>query len=620
MSPRLRPEPFAADHERARTLAASSLDGPLGEADAGWLTDHLGWCRPCRAVAVEYDEQRIAIRALRHDQPQAPRDLWARTAAAIEADPVHARRGGRRRPAGLGLVPVTGVLVVAVVVGAGLLNGTVLFPSVGPTGGEGVSATPITLAGSDIQVLSHAQDGSLEISTGNVDQVCPVGADSCGLNQQLDVTQLAGLGSGSELDAIISPDRGEMVVVTRGEGSKGVFVVPVKARGSVTSTAPAATATPGTPAAGSASPAATATPRAHASASAVGTPLAPPESPSSSGGPASAPPSEEPAASGSPSGVPSASESGSPEATPDEIPTPSDKPPASPPEATPGSGETASPTASEQPAGPTPSVEVTPGPDGAIEIARDVSVEGSIASYSPDGTRFAFSARPADGSAGPDVYVWRVGDREARAVTVDHGSLFSGWLGARPLVSRVVDGSPRTFVLDLATGTQRLAHDDPMWRPTVAPGHRVATWWDGTVRRSDDGKAWQPDHGRLVLGAWPDGGSETQVLADGPISDWDVRWDDAGRMLAVWIAGDGPRHVGRLSLYSVDPDTGRADLASPKLADAPAFAGYSLKPGRLAWSAPKDGSDTTVELLAWSGNTIIGRLSMPAQGGATVVR
>jgi hypothetical protein len=117
----------------------------------------------------------------------------------------------------------------------------------------------------------------------------------------------------------------------------------------------------------------------------------------------------------------------------------------------------------------------------------------------------------------------RVGDRDAAALTTDHRSLFAGWLGDRALVSRVVDDTPRTLVVDLATGEQRLAHDDEMWRPTVGPGRRMAAWWDGTVRRSEDGTAWLPERGRLVLGEWKDAdGADVQVVADGPLTDWDL--------------------------------------------------------------------------------------------------
>jgi hypothetical protein len=49
---------------------------------------------------------------------------------------------------------------------------------------------------------------------------------------------------------------------------------------------------------------------------------------------------------------------------------------------------------------------------------------------------FAFSARPADGSHGPDIYLWRAGDATAQPITSDHGSIFSGWAGGMILGSR----------------------------------------------------------------------------------------------------------------------------------------------------------------------------------------
>jgi cellulose synthase/poly-beta-1,6-N-acetylglucosamine synthase-like glycosyltransferase len=52
--------------------------------------------------------------------------------------------------------------------------------------------------------------------------------------------------------------------------------------------------------------------------------------------------------------------------------------------------------------------------DATVQVARDlwpgVKVVGQSAAYSPDGAWFAFTARPTDGSEGPDIYVWRVGD------------------------------------------------------------------------------------------------------------------------------------------------------------------------------------------------------------------
>jgi len=268
---------------------------------------------------------------------------------------------------------------------------------------------------------------------------------------------------------------------------------------------------------------------------------------------------------------------------------------------------------------PTPSVEVTPRPDGAIEIARDVILVGSAAAYSSDGERFAFSARPAHGSAGPDVYVWERGDSRATAVTTDGDSQFAGWLGDELLVSRVVGGEPRTLILSLATGDERAARQGPMWRPTVDADAGAAAWWDGTVRASEDGLSWLPDEGRLVLERWPGGGADPQVLAETGITDWQVGWSDDASALAVWTTTGDPDEAGTLSLYDVDPDTGRAKLDTPRLTGEAAFEGFSIQDGRLTWSAPADGGDTTVQVLAWSGDRQ-GRLEILTEGGTRVVR
>ena len=78
----------------------------------------------------------------------------------------------------------------------------------------------------------------------------------------------------------------------------------------------------------------------------------------------------------------------------------------------------------------------TPTPE-SIAIASDLIVIGQTAAYSPDGNWFAFTARPADESQGPDIYVWRVGSERAEPVTSDHHSVFASWaddqlVGSRP--------------------------------------------------------------------------------------------------------------------------------------------------------------------------------------------
>jgi hypothetical protein len=570
-------------HTRAHELAAQRLDEPLSQGDDAWLTQHLEACDGCRSVAAEYEAQRTALRALRDAQPEPPRDLWARTSAAIDAG------AGRRIPAArrvrLPLAPLAGLLVVALAV-AGVLNGR--SPLV-PGSGGAAQATPITLPGGVLQVISRGEDGSVEILSRRLDQVCPMESTSCGLSSSMDVTQSATLDGNGRLAAIISPTQDDLVVMERGSGPQRLYVLPVT-RTHLATPSPDASAPSATPAdAGSPTPedtpAATGTPKPTSTASATASPTeAPSATPSAT---PTRPASEPPSTTSTPTESPAASPSGSPDGS--QAPTPA------------------------------PSVAVSPGPGGALEIASDVTVIGSAAGYSDDGSAFAFSARPADGSAGPDVYVWSGRDTRAVAVTEDHASVFNGWLGNRLLISRVVDGDPVTVVLDPETGDETHVGGSSMWRPTVSPDGRVAAWWDGTVKPVDGGRMWAPGKGRLVLAPWPDGGPEVQVLADGPVGDWEILWDQDSSVVAVWVSDGGSDDVGQLSLYPVDRATGLVDLKNPVLDGTPAYDSISLRPGHLAWSAPDAGGDTRVNVLAWQGTTL-GRLQLSTIPGASVVR
>ena len=51
----------------------------------------------------------------------------------------------------------------------------------------------------------------------------------------------------------------------------------------------------------------------------------------------------------------------------------------------------------------------------------------------------------------------------------------------------------------------------------------------------------------------------SQVVAAGPIADFDARWDETGSWLAVWIADPVDPALGRLSLLHFDPATGLLD-------------------------------------------------------------
>ncbi len=596
-------DPRSADHRRARELAARAVDEPLGRADAAWLVGHLAHCSPCRGVAAEYDEQRVLLRRLRETTPLPPRDLWARTAASIEASA--ARRGSRSGIRGarrLPLAPLAGLLVVAVAVGAGLLNGGPLFPFQGPASGaaSGPAPTPIAMTAGVFQFVTRGEDGGLELSTSWYDAVCPVGSQDCGTSAASDTTPLAaGLDKLGSFDAVISPSQDRIVVMGTKSSSGGVYVVPVNV-------APAASPTP-------------------ASTSEPTPALTPTPTPASTSAGPSQPADQTPTPPVTPPATPSVTPPATPTTTPATVTaspsTGASEGPSQDPDTTASPSETAG--ASTAPS-PTATVEVTPAPDGALEIASGVVVVGSASAYSPDGTQFAFTARPADDSAGPDVYVWQTTDALARQVTLDHGSLLAGWLGDQLLVSRLVDDTPTTWIVDPATGSEEAVPAERMWRPTVGPRQLTGVWWDGTVTLSDDGFSWIPAEGQLVLGGWPDGAG-SQVLATGVVRDWQVRWGESGTVLALWVTDGENGDVGRLSLYEVDPVTGAVNLDDPILSGAPAFAGFSLRHGRLAWTAPApdasgaDPEDTTVEVLAWSGESI-GHLAVHGRRGAIVVR
>ena len=698
------------DHNRARELAALQLDEALAPVDAVWLETHVAVCDDCRLVAAAYVDGRSALRALRATAPEPPRDLWARTAARIEVDATRRPNlnpaprgafGGRVRRGAI--APLAAVLVVAVAVGAGLFSGTSLLPA-----STAALPTPIAItAVADVQVLSRSEDGSVQILSRPVNAVCPVGSSECGITRTFAVTNVGGVGSGS-LNAAMSPHRDRLVVVATSNGTQGVYVLPF----SISTPAPTSSDTPG------ASDGSTAS-LFSASPVAVATVVVVPGTPS-----VDTPP---PVTTTSPSGTVDPS---------------------------------ASPVSS-------PSIPVSPAPGGVLEIATNVVVVGPAA-YSPDGTQVAFSARPADGSAGPDVYVWTTGDAIARALTTDHAAQFASWTTAGILVSRVVDTTPATTLVDPASGAEAPVAIGAAWLPVVDPTGTVGAWWSGTVKRDEAGD-WVPDQGSLVIGQWPNGAGagsvppavepspsaagsapssaassgdpvgsppaaanasssvaptvaltagpatpdatvtsapaatpsaggdvspspssaseRVQVLIHGSLTAWAVRWDETGSAMAVWTLGasegatagetpgttaagasgatsgdpasspdasvaapektptnkdvappqtgaaqtvvpqpagsqpagsSAPMPTGRLSLYRVDPVTRLVDPVNPMLDAALADGGFSLRTGRLAWTARTGAGALVLQVLAWSGATI-GRMELPAATGAMIV-
>ena len=567
-------------HDLARALAALRNDEILPPDDEAWLADHLDFCDACAAVAAEYDTQHELFADLRAWTPEPPRDLWARTSAAIDGE--RGRRAsaigwGLRRRAPhtsrrLSLAPIAAVVAVVLVVGAGLLNANPLIP------GSAAAPTPIAVtSAADLQVIGRDSQGNVQILSRRVDSVCPVGVQVCGAQPTFAVTSVSGVASATTLQGAISPSGDRMVVVAKDPGGEGVYVVPVPSKPT-----PAAVAT--------------ATPVASHSATVASAPASPPPSPTLPTGSAAAT-STAPDASSPPDSSPSAGTSAS-------------APPTSP-------AATVTPSAPPSTPSPMPSVEVTPAPDATIKIASGVTVVGAPL-YAPDGVHLAFAAMPSDGSAGPDIFVWATGDKTAKAITSDHASWLAGWTANGILASRVADGTPATYLLDPGSGHATPVGAPGIWLPSLSRDGSSAAWWAGTVKLAADGVTWVPDSGKLVAGAWPVGGGSTpQVLARGPLAAWQVRWSDDGTAVAVWTVASGKGN-GKLSLFRVDPATTTADLANAMLDPVPANPDFSLRNGRLAWTTPTSGVPQVVEVLAWSGKSV-GRLEVPADGSGTVV-
>jgi len=576
-----------AVHDRARAMAAQRLDTPLETADAAWLDDHLSGCDACRSVAAAYDADRLVLRGLRDRQPEPPRDLWARTSAAIERE--SAGRGRRPRPAGspirrmpaLGIL--SGVAVIAVVLGATALSGGYLngppTTADGPAGSTPPVAavpsattpgpTPIAVGAGSVGWIGTEPNGALAYNVTKVEEVCPA-------DRQPDCAPV-GDDASKRVEITIrpksiskSPVRNEAVVVgTDAAGQDAVLVIALP------------TAEPSTTPSPSVSP----TPHATATPIATATP------------------------------TPSAAPSATPVSTAAANATPT---------------ITASPSATPPEASSSPSPTLTPIPTVAptLAIVSGVTIVGESAAFSPDGSWFAFTARPSDDSSGPDIYVWRVGDEHAHKLTADGSSVFASWsggrlIGSRPTVAQsgTTEVSAESFTLDPSSGAEK-ALKGGTWRPIVAPDASWAVTWDGTVRLTDDGLSIAPSSGRLVIrhftpGIGPDGApGDDEVITDAAISEFDARWDETGSWLAVWLADASDPAIGRLSLLHLDPVSGKLERVHGAPKDVTSLPGFSIANGRLAWATPpgQGGEGSRVQIVAWTDAGVGAVESGPVEG------
>jgi len=588
-----RADEWTSPHERARARAAQRLDWELDEDETAWLEAHLDECLRCRTAADEYSEIRDRLRTMRLAAPEPPRDLWARTAVAIEreAERSHGRRAtpASRFPVGA----LSGVLVIAVVMGATLLSNLPLTDPVTPVDGGsftlassvpptvGPGGTPIAVAAGDVQYVRRDATGRYDFNVTPVDEVCADDSDAgCPLAEEARATALTFEADPKSI--IGSPDDNQAIIVTGTDGSSAtdVYVMSLPADAESAKPAPSVLA-------------ATATPPA----SDPPTESDPPIDTSASAGPAesatvSADPTDEPT-----TGPPSADPTASPSTEPDF----------------------------------SPAVEVTPIPEPSA-IARDLIVAGDTAAYSPDGTWFAFTARPADESHGTDIYVWRVGGDAAQPVTTDHRSVFASWIDGRLVGSRPAvaldegdEADAESFLLDPETGDMTpLAGAG--WRPAVAPSGEFAVTWNGTVVGRNGGRQVAFGTGQLELASWdglngPVEPADATVIGPDDSAPFDARWDESSNTLAVWVRDPSNAQLGRLSLYFIDPQTGRLDQPKNAPRDVPALAGFSIGEGRLAWATPpgQGGEGSRVLIVAWTDDGV-GRIESAPGDQLLVIR
>jgi WD40-like Beta Propeller Repeat len=598
-------------HDRARALTSAEMVEPLAADAAGWLASHLEDCAECRRDREAYLADRALLRGLRERMPEPPRDLWARTSAALDRE---SRARGRRsttpvrRWQGLPVGAAAGALIVAVVIGASSIRPDVP-PSATP-GGSSVAvvtpepqATPFGIDAGPVAFVRALADGSWELVTSDIDAVCPRARPSCDELTE-DRARRVNLGSRPTGLTFSPTDDNQLVVESRGEGAAPdrIYVLTV----------PPAEPTP-TP-----------------------TPAGPPTS------------------------------------TPDVTPTPAATPT---PDMTPRSTATPGVPVSAPPGSPEPSPTT---PDGAVEIASGVIVVGEAA-YSADGQWLAFSARPSDGSTGPDLYLWKVGDSSAVPVTSDHQTYFSAWLDGRVLASRIdppapatpgVDASaapsadptatpvpeptadvsadpsgspqpvehhPSSFLLDPETLTIAEIAQPDVWLPVVDPTGRFVVYWAGTLVEAEDGLDWRLGTGQLVLDGWspvpapehspgpsdspapeptaasPDPAATAEpALGPGPAGNpvpivteataaFKAKFDPTGTRLAVWVGEQLDAAIGRLHLVVLDPETGTIEADLTPLPGAPALRKFTIDSGRLAWVSPsgQDGQESAVQVLGW---------------------
>lgn len=567
-------------HDRARALTSREMLEPIGEVDAGWLAGHLDGCAECRRDREDYFADRELLRSLRDRTPEPPRDLWARTSAALDREARNrpARRAAAAPSRGFPLAPAAAVLVLLVVIGATIVP-PILRPTQSPAGTQvaqatfGVEPSEIAISAPHVGWVHPNPDGSWELVFGNIDAVCPRAQTGCeSLVQDLHGRPVA-LGN-TPASMTISPDENQLVVESLGAADvpNKILVVPVP--NATPATTPTSAPTSATP---------SSTVPSSAPESAPASPL--PSSDSGAGVIEIA------------SGVTVVGET-----------------------AYSGNGRWLA--FSARPSDGSTGADLYlwhVGDPSAVPVTTDHATYFSAwLGNQVLASRVNVSVPPAatdDPSGAPSPAPAATADASAPAASAGDAS-----------TQPTVEGHPSSFLLDPETMVRSEIAQPDVWLPVVDPTERFVAYWSGTLTGSADGLDWRLGTGSLVLDGWSTGvaavpsaapdasqapaatpppvgpaGSPVAIV-EGRTAAFTSKFDPTGTRLAVWVADEHDATVGNLYLRVLDRATGAVDPSIAPLDGVLALRRFSIDTGRLAWVSPpgQDGQESSVQVLGWS--------------------
>jgi hypothetical protein len=80
-------------------------------------------------------------------------------------------------------------------------------------------------------------------------------------------------------------------------------------------------------------------------------------------------------------------------------------------------------------------------------------------------------------------------------------------------------------------------------------------------------------------------------VASGPgaVFDWIVRWDRSGQFVAIWAANPSSVKIGRLTLFSIDSESGLVNVNEPRLTAEKVLSSVSFDNSTLVYTSAVDG-------------------------------